>query len=63
VAGHGRLAAIHLIPTAQMFIGMIFVYVAVTRPGDTVTWLMRPAFGMDRGLPRPPRRSSGKVSA
>ncbi len=38
------LAAIHLIPTVQVFLGMIPVYVAVTRPGSTVTWLMWLAF-------------------
>jgi steroid 5-alpha reductase family enzyme len=38
------LVAIHLIPTAQVFLGMIPVYVAVTRPGDSVAWLMWLAF-------------------
>jgi steroid 5-alpha reductase family enzyme len=38
------LVAIHLIPTAQVFLGMIPVYVAVTRPGDSVGWLMWLAF-------------------
>jgi steroid 5-alpha reductase family enzyme len=38
------LIAIHLIPTLQVFIGMIPVYVAVTRPGGSVTWLMWLAF-------------------
>jgi steroid 5-alpha reductase family enzyme len=34
------LTAIHLIPTAQVFLCMVPAYVAVTRPGDTVAWLM-----------------------
>jgi steroid 5-alpha reductase family enzyme len=38
------LVAIHVIPTAQVFLGMIPVYVAVTRPGGSVAWLMWPAF-------------------
>ncbi|CAN5405554.1 DUF1295 domain-containing protein [soil metagenome] len=38
------LGAIHLIPTFQVFIGMIPVYVAVTRPERGVTWLMWLAF-------------------
>ncbi|MGU3294716.1 DUF1295 domain-containing protein [Williamsia sp. M5A3_1d] len=33
------LVAIHLIPTGQVFLGMLPVYVAVTRPGDTLLWL------------------------
>ncbi|WP_045822857.1 DUF1295 domain-containing protein [Williamsia herbipolensis] len=33
------LVAIHLIPTGQVFLGMLPVYVAVTRPGDAVGWL------------------------
>ena len=38
------LAAIHFIPTVQVFIGMIPVYVAVTRPERGITWLMWLAF-------------------
>lgn len=38
------LFAIHLIPTMQVFLGMIPVYVAVTRPGDGIGWLMWVAF-------------------
>ena len=33
------LVAIHLIPTLQVFVGMLPVYVAVTRPGQGVPWL------------------------
>jgi len=33
------LFAIHIIPTLQVFLGMIPVYVAVTRPGRDVGWL------------------------
>ncbi|KQR98499.1 hypothetical protein ASG12_08650 [Williamsia sp. Leaf354] len=33
------LVAIHLIPTGQVFLGMLPVYVAVTRPDDAVGWL------------------------
>ena len=33
------LTAIHLIPTLQVFAGMIPVYVAVTRPNSGVVWL------------------------
>ncbi len=38
------LVAIHLIPTAQVFLGMVPVYVAVTRPGTGVAWLVWVAF-------------------
>jgi steroid 5-alpha reductase family enzyme len=38
------LLAIHLIPTAQVFLGMVPVYVAVIRPGPGVTWLALVAF-------------------
>lgn len=38
------LFAIHLIPTVQVFLGMIPVYVAVTRPGTGLTWLAWVAF-------------------
>ncbi|MCR5976625.1 DUF1295 domain-containing protein [Gordonia jinghuaiqii] len=33
------LVAIHLVPTVQVFAGMIPVYIAVTHPGETVVWL------------------------
>ena len=33
------LVAIHLIPTVQVFVGMLPVYVAVTRPGTGLPWL------------------------
>jgi len=33
------LVAIHLIPTMQVFVGMLPVYVAVTRPGTGLPWL------------------------
>ena len=33
------LVAIHLIPTVQVFVGMLPVYVAVTRPGPGLVWL------------------------
>jgi steroid 5-alpha reductase family enzyme len=38
------LVAIHLIPTAQVFLGMLPVYVAVTRPGSGLAWLGWVAF-------------------
>ena len=38
--------AIHLIPTCQVFLGMVPVYVAVTRPGAGVAWLSWLAFGI-----------------
>ncbi|MDO3637872.1 DUF1295 domain-containing protein [Mycolicibacterium arseniciresistens] len=38
------LFAIHLIPTIQVFLGMVPVYVAVTRPGPGLTWLAWAAF-------------------
>ena len=38
------LVAIHLIPTAQVFAGMLPVYVAVTRPGTGLVWLTTIAF-------------------
>ncbi len=34
------LVAIHLIPTAQVFLGMLPVYVAVTHAGDDLFWLI-----------------------
>ncbi|MFE6858826.1 DUF1295 domain-containing protein [Nocardia sp. NPDC057668] len=40
------LVAIHLVPTFQVFLGMIPVYVAVTRPGASVTWLLWVAFAL-----------------
>jgi steroid 5-alpha reductase family enzyme len=38
------LAAIHLIPTLQVFLGMVPVYVAVSRPGPGWVWLSWAAF-------------------
>lgn len=38
------LFAIHLIPTLQVFLGMVPVYVAVTRPGPGLVWLSWVAF-------------------
>mgnify|MGYP002136929109 CR=1 FL=1 len=38
------LLAIHLIPTLQVFLGMIPAYVAVTRPDPGLRWLMWVAF-------------------
>jgi steroid 5-alpha reductase family enzyme len=38
------LIAIHLIPTCQVFLGMVPVYVAVTRPGAGLAWLSWVAF-------------------
>ncbi|CAN5692241.1 hypothetical protein BH10ACT9_BH10ACT9_00250 [soil metagenome] len=38
------LVAIHLIPTLQVFLAMIPVYVAVTRPDDDIRWLTLLAF-------------------
>lgn len=43
------LVAIHLIPTAQVFLGMVPVYVAVTRPGVGVPWLAWVAFVIGLG--------------
>ena len=40
------LFAIHLIPTVQVFVGMLPVYVAVTRPGAGVAWLAWVAFAI-----------------
>ncbi|KDE99728.1 membrane protein [Mycolicibacterium aromaticivorans JS19b1 = JCM 16368] len=54
-AGAGRwefvadLFGIHLIPTVQVFLGMLPVYVAVTRPGDGVVWLSWVAFAVGVG--------------
>ena len=33
------LVAIHLIPTLQVFLAMVPVYIAITRPGSGLTWL------------------------
>ncbi len=38
------LVAIHLIPTVQVFLGMLPVYVAVTGPGPRLPWLTVVAF-------------------
>jgi steroid 5-alpha reductase family enzyme len=38
------LFAVHLIPTCQVFLGMVPVYVAVTRPGAGLVWLSVVAF-------------------
>lgn len=38
------LVAIHLIPTLQVFLGMLPVYVAVTTPGTGMAWLTVVAF-------------------
>ncbi len=47
-AGRGEfvadLVAIHLIPTLQVFLGMVPVYVAVTTPGTGMAWLTVVAF-------------------
>ena len=45
------LVAIHLIPTLQVFLGMVPVYVAVTTPGGGLAWLTVIAFvvGMAAG--------------
>lgn len=38
--------AIHLFPTLQVFVGMLPVYVAATRPGDGMLWLAWLAFAV-----------------
>ena len=38
------LVAIHLIPTLQVFLAMVPVYVVVTRPGEDIRWLTWVAF-------------------
>ena len=38
------LLAIHVIPTLQVFAGMLPVYIAVTRSGDDIIWLTAIAF-------------------
>ncbi|HTY29342.1 MAG TPA: DUF1295 domain-containing protein, partial [Mycobacterium sp.] len=40
------LFGIHLIPTIQVFLGMLPVYVAVTRTGDGLVWLSWVAFAI-----------------
>ncbi|MDP7702089.1 DUF1295 domain-containing protein [Mycobacterium sp. TY815] len=40
------LVAIHLIPTLQVFAGMLPVYVCVTRPGADIRWLTLVAFAL-----------------
>jgi len=40
------LIAIHLIPTLQVFAGMLPVYVCVTRPGGDLGWLTAVAFAV-----------------
>jgi steroid 5-alpha reductase family enzyme len=40
------LFGIHLFPTVQVFVGMLPVYIALTRPGDGVVWLMWLAFAV-----------------
>ncbi len=40
----GDLVAIHLIPTLQVFVGMLPVYVCVTHPGGDIRWLTVVAF-------------------
>lgn len=40
------LFGIHLVPTVQVFLGMLPVYVAVTRPGDGLVWLSAIAFAI-----------------
>ena len=52
-AGRGEfvadLVAIHLIPTVQVFLGMVPVYVAVTTPGKGMAWLTVVAFVVGMG--------------
>ena len=43
------LVAIHLIPTLQVFLAMMPVYVAVTRPDDDIRWLTLVAFAVGIG--------------
>lgn len=38
--------AIHLFPTLQVFVGLLPVYVAATRPGDGLVWLAWVAFAV-----------------
>ncbi|WP_240760796.1 DUF1295 domain-containing protein [Mycolicibacterium sp. CR10] len=43
------LVAIHLIPTVQVFLGMLPVYIAVTTPGTGLLWLTVVAFALGMG--------------
>lgn len=43
------LVAIHLIPTLQVFLAMLPVYVVVTRPGGDIGWLTAVAFVLGVG--------------
>ena len=43
------LVAIHLIPTVQVFLGMLPVYIAVTTPGTGLLWLTVVAFALGLG--------------
>ncbi len=43
------LVAIHLIPTVQVFLGMLPVYIAVTTPGTGLPWLTVVAFALGMG--------------
>jgi len=40
------LFGIHLFPTLQVFVGMLPVYIALTRPGDGLVWLTWLAFAI-----------------
>jgi steroid 5-alpha reductase family enzyme len=40
------LVAIHLVPTVQVFLAMLPVYVALTTPGPGLLWLAWVAFGL-----------------
>jgi steroid 5-alpha reductase family enzyme len=40
------LVAIHLVPTVEVFLAMVPVYVALTRPGPGLEWLAWIAFGI-----------------
>jgi len=40
------LFGIHLFPTVQVFVGMLPVYIALTRPGDGMVWLTWLAFAV-----------------
>lgn len=43
------LVAIHLIPTLQVFVAMLPVYVVMTRPGGDIAWLTATAFVLGLG--------------
>ncbi|NED69609.1 DUF1295 domain-containing protein, partial [Streptomyces sp. SID10244] len=43
------LFAIHVIPTLQVFVGMLPVYVALTRPSAGPSWLVLVAFVIGLG--------------